>query len=334
MDTPILDPQKAEDLENGVNQGVIEPTLEEQEAGAITIQSVDEVGALALAPDGNWDKFLSDYDPQYLNTFDTLGCNIFSGIAGLEMFLNALGNQQYLGENSYTELSERYNCVASGLNGSMGSSEGQWENGVNTFGFVKHSLWPWDMDTSKDTFFEPLPTDIIAAGKLALQRFTITHRPVGTDLASIKEALKYAPVKIFIATGSYWNNGEPSVIPPTPHAMNHAVIVRRIDDLGIHIRDQYPPYLKVLDANYKIYYAFQTILTPKGTKSMQLTIGADGKTFYLEGDLGKLGFADPASFDKIKSLTSQGAEVTNAIPPTNPNVPIVGIFEQGIVIHN
>lgn len=61
---------------------------------------------------------------------------------------------------------------------------------------------------------------------------------------------------------------------------------------------------------------------------MKLTIGSDNTTYYLEGDKGKIGFADPASFAKIQGLTSEQPQ------PTNKNVPQIGIFEQGIVIHN
>lgn len=72
----------------------------------------------------------------------------------------------------------------------------------------------------------------------------------------------------------------------------------------------------------------QHSLSVKNTKEMKLTTSPDGKTYYLEGDLGKLGFADIASLQKIQTLSSEAPGITN------PTVPQKGIFESGIVIHN
>jgi hypothetical protein len=77
-----------------------------------------------------------------------------------------------------------------------------------------------------------------------------------------------------------WNNAEPKEIPKTDNPMNHAVMVRYVDDQGrIHIYDQYPSYLKVLAADYRIDYAFQTILVPKNKPlDRGLALMPDGRT--------------------------------------------------------
>jgi hypothetical protein len=256
----MLDPQKAKDLENGVNQGVVEPTEEE-------LNKVGEdVSGAVLAPDSNWDKFLSDLDPQSSFGFDTNGCNIFSSAHCIESLINALGGDPNYSENGLTEFSERHLCVACGLDGNSGSSEAQYEQGLRAAGVIKHSLLPFTPGMSKAEFFTPLTPEIKAEAKKFLDRYDITFRRVGTDKASLIEALKYAPVKIFIGTGGYFNMGEPNVIPRTENPMNHAVMVRRVDDQGIHIYDQYSPFLKVLAPNYQIFYAFQTLLNPKGNQ--------------------------------------------------------------------
>jgi len=269
---PTLDPQKAQDLENGVNQGVVEPTEEE------LAQTGDVAGASIIAPDSNIDSFLSDFDPQSNPNFDTLGCNIFSGIGGLELQINARGGDGELSVNGKAELSERKACVDCGLTGNAGSSEGQWEHGINEYGFVRNDLWPFTPGMTKAQFFSDPSPQIMALGKRALDRYDIIHRPVGTDDASLKEALKYGAVKVFIGTGPGWNVGEPNVVPKTNNPMNHAVLLRKFSDLGKHIRDQYAPFLKVLAPDYIIYYAFQTLLIPKGQSMpfVKSTLNLDG----------------------------------------------------------
>ena len=259
FDPMQLDPKKAVDLENGVNQGVIAPT--EDELGEV---SADVSGLTVTCPDSNWDRFLSDFDPQSNSSFDTLACNIFSSTHCNESLVNALGGDGDYKEDGKTEFSERQLCVACGLNGSTGSSEDQYENGLLAHGTVKHSLWPFNPNMTKTEFFAPLPDAIKSEALKFKDKYEIKFRRVGVDRASLVEALKYAPVKIFIGTGAGWNQGEPNVIPKTNNWMNHAVMVRRVDDQGIHIYDQYAPYLKVLAPDYVIYYAFQTILIKKG----------------------------------------------------------------------
>ncbi len=253
----ILDLKKAQDLEQGVNQGVVAPSNDET-----LVQGVLDMSQFPIvAPDSDLDKFLSDFDEQYQNGYDTLGCNIFSSIGGVEMDVNAMGGDpDYVGDSRKTEFSERKACVDAGLNGTMGSSEQQWENAINNFGLVKENDWPWTPGMPESQYFGSETPDVKAKGLKFLTKYTPFHRPIGTDLASIKEALKYGPVKIFVGTGPGWNVGEPGVVPVNHGAMNHAVLVRKIDDLGIHIRDQYPPFLKCLDPNYVVFYAFQTLL--------------------------------------------------------------------------
>lgn len=250
-----LNPRIAQQLEQGINQGVVDPTL--GEVGATLDMSQFPI----IAPDANMDRYLSDFDSQIGKYFDTLGCNIFSSVGALEMYINALGGDpDYIGDSGKTELSERKVCVDAGLNGTQGSSEAQWEQAINTMGDVRWDAFPWDVNTTtlQEFFSKPTPD-----GSHFLAKYQPFHRAVGTDLASIGQALKYGAVKIFIGTGTGFNLGEPNVIPKTNNPMGHAVLVRYIDGLGIHIRDQYAPYLKCLAPDYIIYYAFQTLLKRK-----------------------------------------------------------------------
>lgn len=287
-----LDPRIAEQLENGVNQGVIAPT---EEVGA----ALDISKFPVIAPDSNMDKYLSDFDSQVGKYFDTQGCNIFSSVGGVEMYLNALGDTNYIGDSGRVELSERKVCVDAGLNGSQGSSEQQWENAINKTGDIKWDDFPWDPKTTTLTEFFSKPTP---DGTPFLAKYQPFHRQLATDHTTIIESLKYGAVKIFIGTGSYWNEGEPFVIPKTTNPMGHAVLIRYIDSQGIHIRDQYAPYLKVLAPDYIIYFAFQTLLKKKGD-SMNLV--NDNGTFYVEGELGKIGIADLGTLQKFEKVTGQ-----------------------------
>lgn len=261
-----LTPQKKIDLENGVNQGVEAPKPEE-----VLVQGVLDMSQFPIiAPDSNIDKFLSTGSLQF-NLFDTLGCNIFSSISMSEGAINSMGGDPDLG-GTKIELSERFACVKAGLNGLSGSSEAQWENEVSNFGLVAQSLWPWTPGLTREQYFQSIPDNIAQIGLKFLQKYIPFPRAVGTDKASLIEALKYGPVKIFIGTGAGWSTNETDgTVPKTLNPMNHAVMLRKIDAQGFHIRDQYDPMLKCLAPDYIIYFAFQTLFKRKNQSSFLFT---------------------------------------------------------------
>ncbi len=315
----ILDPQIALKLRHGANMGVIEPTLAEVASG----KGLDLTKYEILFPDSNCDSFVTDFQPQFDSKFDSLGCNIFAGVACIETNLNAmLVDSDYCAFDNKFYFSKRAACVAAGLDGSEGSSEAQFELMIKTKGLVKEEKWPFDLNMSKQEFFAQLPVSVRTDALKYIKRYPTDFQPIDTDLDSLKEALKYGAVKIFLGTGSFWNQGEPDVIPRTTNPMNHAVLLRYIDSQGIHIRDQYPPFKKVLALNYKIYFAFQALIKRK--EIMDLI--NDNGTFWIVGDKGKIGIADPGSLAKFQQVTSQ-----NLVGST-VNTPSVGVIKQQAVI--
>lgn len=265
---PELDPLKAQQLEQGINQGVVAPKPEEILAEGVLDLSQFPI----LFPESNIDNFLSDFDPQSNNNFDSLGCNIFSSVGGSEVYFNAFNvDPDYIGNNNRVQFSERMACVGAGLNGSMGSSEQQWQDFISSKGLVKQANWPFTPTMTKQEFFSALNQDILNQGKKFLSKYIPFPRAVGTDKASMKEALKYGPVKIFVGTGPGWNTGEPNVVPANLGPLNHAVLLRKITDQGYHIRDQYAPFLKILHPDYKIHFAFQTLYKKKTAPSFVFT---------------------------------------------------------------
>jgi len=283
----FLNSDIARDLELGKNMGVIPPTQEELEMVA-SIEPVE--GTLPIInPSQNWDKYLGDMDWQKFPWGDTLACNIWANVHCCEAHINCLGQDPELSDHGTTDLSERHATVEAGLTGSAGSSQAMWQKMIDTFGLVKETYWAYDRNISKADFFKKIPEDVKARAKKFLDKYDISHRriqdnpyqldPLTVSAAAIKEALKYGPVKIFVGTGTGWNNVEPKPIPKTNNPMNHAVMVRYVDDKGqIHIYDQYPGYLKVLAADYRIDYAFQTILTRKAKNDRGVLRLPDGRT--------------------------------------------------------
>jgi len=67
-------------------------------------------------------------------------------------------------------------------------------------------------------------------------------------------------------------------------------------------------------------------LIPKGPETMKLV--DDGGTVYLVGDLGKIGFADPAALAKFTAIES------TIETGSTGNIPQKGIFESGFTLHN
>lgn len=293
-----LDPLKAQQLEQGVNQGVVPPKPEETLAEGI----LDLAQFSVLFPDSNIDSFLSEFDAQSNSIFDTLGCNIFASVGGSEVYFNAFNiDPDYIGNGGKIQFSERMACVAAGLNGSMGSSEQQWQNFISNKGLVKQANWPFTPTMTKEQFFAALSQDIINQGQKFLSKYVPFPRAVKTDKASLKEALKYGPVKIFVGTGPGWNTGEPNVVPANTGPLNHAVLLRKITDQGYHIRDQYSPFLKILHPDYLIHYAFQTLYKKKAVSN-----------FFFTRDLW-YGLSDPDCIQLQVAMIKYGE-----FPPTTP----------------
>jgi len=283
----FLNSEIAKDLEIGKNMGVIPPTEEELQMVA-SIEPVE--GTLPIInPAQNYDPFLGDLDWQKFPWGDTLACNIWASVHCCEALLNCIGQNPKYSDHGTTDLSERHATVEAGLTGSAGSSESMWQKMINNYGLIKETIWPYTREITKAQFFQKIPADIQAKAKEFLKDYDISHRriqdspyqldPMTVSAAAIKEALKYGPVKIFVGTGKGWNNSEPKEIPRTTNPMNHAVMVRYVDDQGrVHIYDQYPNYKKVLAADYRIDYAFQTILTPKTPNDRGVMMLPDGRT--------------------------------------------------------
>lgn len=308
-------------LEQGLNMGVIEPTDKEVKAAAKV--GIDLSQYPILFPDSNCDSFVTDFQPQFDAYFDTLGCNIFAGVKGIETNLNAmLIDSDYCQQDTRFYFSKRAACVAAGLDGTQGSSQSQFETMINTKGLTSEVKWPFNPTMSRTEFFAQLPVSVRTDCLKYIKRFPTEFLALGTDKDSLNEALKYGAIKLFLGTGLNWNTAEPDVIPRTNNPMNHAVVLRYIDSQGFHIHDQYPPFKKCLAPDYKIYYAFQSLI--KEREIMDLI--NDNGTFWLVGDKGKIGIADPGTLTKLQQVTSQvKVESTSATPS-------VGVIKQQAVI--
>lgn len=317
----LLNPQIALKLEQGVNMGVIEPTAKEVKASSKV--GLDLSLYPILFPDSNCDAFVTDFQPQFDAYFDTLGCNIFSGVKAIETNLNAmLIDSDYCQQDGRFYFSKRAACVAAGLDGTQGSSQAQFETMISTKGLTSELKWPFNLTMSQSEFFSQLSVSVRTDSLKYIKRFPTEFLSLATDKDSLNEALKYGAIKLFIATGFNWNKGEPYVIPRTANPMNHGVVLRYIDSDGYHIHDQYPPFKKVLAPDYRIFYAFQSLIKKK--EIMDLI--NDNGTFWLVGDKGKIGIADPGTLTKFQQVTSQN------LTQSTTNIPSVGVIKQQAVI--
>lgn len=324
----MLDPKKASELESGVNQGVSEPT-ESELTGEV---GLDISQFPILVPDGNWEDVLSSFDFQSTPYFDTLGCNVFSGDHGVEGSLNALGYKKFVNPaTGKNEISDRKVMKDMGMNGSQGSSHQQWINAVTAMGFVADAEWTFTDDMTKEQFFQEYPEYLKEKGKGFLDDYILVSRSIPTDVQSLNDALPYAPIKLFVGTGTGWNRGEPYIIPRTENPMGHAITLRKRITDRIPINDQYFPYRKSLALDYKIYFAFQTLLIPKKGNSMARVIKDPSGVVRVEFGSGanavNLGINSQAFFQKI---VDSGEPITELSAPTSSRQ--IGIIEEGLTI--
>lgn len=81
------------------------------------------------------------------------------------------------------------------------------------------------------------------------------------NVSQVSSALLQAPLSLGIAVDENgWNQPTP-IDPPANQEVQHAVLGYNMVSPSIDISDNYPPYLKVLDADYPIPYILQSVFT-------------------------------------------------------------------------
>lgn len=238
------------------NYGYLEPAIEDDEyiLGAVIDRQV-------LRPDGQWDDFLPEYEPQYGGGWDTSGCTVW-GTQNVVETLDRYFNRQ-------TNYAERYNYILGGVVHGKGANPHTIAECVRHEGLIPNEKLP--MTKTYEEFITPKPMTerYLNMGKTWLNKFTLKHEWLwrtmpDTDerIAIIKDALQYSPLGCSVT--AWYKRGDVYVDNGRPNG--HWCMIFGWDDKlkAWKVFDSYLQNIKMVSYDHKISRVKAFYLTPKG----------------------------------------------------------------------
>ena len=174
---------------------------------------VSGITSSVLQENRNWENFLPEKEYQFGNNFDTKACVTFSALNCLEILLA----RQYGYSVNY---SDRFAAKTNNT-----TRDGNYlhavANSLRHDGIVFETIWPWNRTTFDwDDFYAPIDAEVIAAGKLFLNSFTIQYEWVTPTPETLWEALGEAPLQV---THAYVpSTTREAILPRTERPEQHA----------------------------------------------------------------------------------------------------------------
>lgn len=254
-------------------------------------------------PSGNWYRSTVVGEKQYFSNFDTMSCVSFAADNVCEIQIK---DQTGIERN----FSDRFLA--------RGSNTTQQGNYVSTvldalrfLGNVDEAVWPKPAEpTTWDAYMATIEPQIFPQAAKFKTLYDLQYEYIADmSPANVQHQLQHAPLMITIPgheiTALSLNNG----------------ILTILDDYIFNV-DPLQPFIRQIKLS-DVTDIFKAVLTVKG---IQMNLMNDNGTYFLVGEKGKLGIADPESLKLLKQLTD--AEITGSSLS-----PQVGIIEKGFVIH-
>jgi len=168
-----------------------------------------------LQKDGQWDKYLPEYEPQFNINFDTFACQIFGTINAVEI----LESKIYGTSPNYSERFH-YNLIPIRPPGGDPHVAGE---SIRKYGMIDQGSYPMT-DTFNDYITpSPVPSNLVNLGTEWLKVRDFGHEYLWRGNPSLKakndllkEALQYSPVGISVTAwikgpdGLYIDEGRPN----------------------------------------------------------------------------------------------------------------------------
>lgn len=248
-------------MDNGY--GFVRGTVEDEDY----VFGSSQIDREVLQPDGQWDGFLPEYEPQFNRNFDTYGCTIFGTLNALEiLMLHRFGVR--------ADYSERYIYNLVPVRPPGGSPQSVAEC-IRKSGLINQELLP--MTDTLDEYSTPVPVgqEYLDLGRKWLDAYDLAHDYLWRSAPDkrkrdeiLKEALRYSPVGVSVsawmplADGTYEDGGRPN---------NHWCVCVGYDTDGpltyFHVFDSYDHEVKRLSAFHAIEMAKSYYVTPAKIQS-------------------------------------------------------------------
>jgi len=225
---------------------------------------------VVVREDGIWTMYKTVNEKQFNSLFDTWNCVAFSANNALEVYGKYLLTEHkistrgllWLQEKGYIvdgeiNFSDRFTGAMAGTKVGIGNSASVVANSIHKNGLVPESLYPFGPNMGEDEYYQDPPQDMKDLGLEFKERFNVAFEAV--KMTNIDEALKYAPIQVFVNAWYKDNNGlyyNPS------EKINHATL--RLRSVTKQIFDHYDPFIKSLVLSYKYgSYGFKFTLEEK-----------------------------------------------------------------------
>lgn len=279
-----------------------------------------------VLPSGNWEKYLSTEERQRFKFLETMACVSFSFLNSVETQMNRfimegllpLETMTFLNDSGYIDENGKFNgsdrCLAklSNTTNKGNSLENVCDIGRHS-GILPEKDWTWKEDFNWNSYYSPIPQNLIDKSKRFLDYFEIQYEKIIWGLSATKEQLqkhlKQSPIQIASQVCSGWSTDIPVKNCNLP--VSHASILYNIDQYKRDF-DSYAPYKKALAMNYYIPYTMKILLIPKTTSMEYIIVGKE--QFLVDRSL-KLAFniGDESELIKLKKNGLKGEPVVGNI---------------------
>lgn len=204
-----------------------------------------------LQPDGQWDEWLPEYEPQAEN-YETNGCTVW----GTQNCIETL----YARKNGIApNFSERFTYILAGVR-PPGSTPKKIADNIHRNGLIGQAKLP--IPATFDEFItpDPLPPELLQEGRKWLEEHDLGYEFVwkgamlnDQKIQMMKEALRYSPLGVSVTAwyendGIYDDNGMPN---------NHWCECYGYTDKGWKIFDSYDHSHKIYSFNSNIDMAMR-----------------------------------------------------------------------------
>lgn len=236
----------------------------------IFLGSDTKLDNVIIRDDSNWTMYKTVNEKQFNDIFDTWNCVAFSADNAVEVYAKYMltehkistRNLLWLQEKGYiangeVNFSDRFTGAMAGTKVGVGNSASVVANSIHNVGLVPESLYPFGPNMSPDEYYQEPPEEIKQLGLEFLKRFNIAFEAV--NMVDIDEALKYAPIQVFV---NAWYKDKNGLYYNPSNKVNHATL--RLRSTTKQIFDHYDPFIKSLVTSYKYSpYGFKFTLEEK-----------------------------------------------------------------------
>jgi len=221
----------------------------------IFLGSNSKIDNQIVMPNGDWHDYLPAPEYQRKGGMDTSNCVAFSALNAIEIYFTHLirnkkisnVNYEWLVNHNYIingkiNFSDRFVGRNAGTKVGYGNTGTRVANAIIEGGLVPEDVWPFDEGMDAKEYYTKIPPNVSMLGIEFKDRFLTPFEVVLTK--DISEALKYAPIQVFV---NAWYNKNGIYYNPN-NSINHAVV--RVSEKGKQIFDHYDPFLKQLTPDY------------------------------------------------------------------------------------